>query len=663
VNKDNAMGGTMKFVLILVMISLLLMAGCSFSDDEENVETVTDLEIPDGFEFSLENDVRVDITLESNLGEPVPGIVYGLSYVDNNGTYQFVRSNMTNTAGVINSVIDLPSYVRKVFISGFMNSLELDIIDNEVEYSFVPGGREILGDFTVPAPSRNFTFLDGITYNSQGVPNPYDMFPVTAEMLTRVDTSLPEGVSLPNSHPQYLEDGIITNFIISDSSDVWVTFITEGAGYKNSLGFYTYDQEEGAPDNASSLEHILLFPNTSLAGSGGGLASGMQLYIGRFGAGTIMGWFLVQNGWDYGTNVDETALRFYSDKQYNPESEEYNQHQVLLFDAEAELFLLGFDDQVRPGGDNDFNDAVFFVTANPIENIDTSEIPPIDIPVDSDEDGVNDPFDDYPDDPERAFDVYYPSSTQTATLVFEDMWPLYGDYDMNDMVLDYRYVMVTNADDEVKDLNLEFSLRAAGAFFNNGFSVLLPFEYANLSLAQSSDNIFPALVQDENYTILDLFQATSMLTGLPAGTIFNTETDAGYYDPVDFTAKVTLTDPIDIESLDFSFPFNPFITRQGAQNHEIHLMNYAPTDRHDFNLFMTDDDNSNPEMGTYYVSPLNLPWGLNLPESWKYPIERNSINEAYLHFSDWAESGGESFQDWFIYSEDRVDPEKIYQTP
>ena len=656
-------GGIVKFVLILVMISLLLIAGCSFSDDEENAGTITELEIPDGFEFSLENNVRVDITLKSNLGEPVPGIVYGLSYVDSYGDYQYIRSNMTNTAGVINSVLELPSYVRKVFISGFMNSMELDIIDNEVEYSFVPGVREILDDFTVPAPSRNFSLLDGITYNSQGVPNPYEWYDVTPDMLVRVDTSLPEGESLPNSHPQYLEDDITTNFIIEEISEVWVTFITEGAGYKNALGFYTYDQEEGPPEDPGSLEHILLFPNTSLDGSGGGLASGMQLYLGKFGAGTVMGWFLVQNGWINGTNVSETAQRFYSDKQYNPESEEYNQHQVLLFDAEAELFLLGFDDQVRPGGDNDFNDAVFFVTANPIENIDTSEIPPIDIPVDSDDDGVNDPFDDYPDDPERAFDVYYPSSTQTATLVFEDMWPLYGDYDMNDMVLDYRYVMVTNADDEVKDLNLEFSLRAAGAFYNNGFSVLLPFEYSNLTLTESSDNIFPALVQDGDYTIFDLFQSTSMITGLPAGTIFNTETDAGYYDPVDFTAKVTLTDPIDIESLDFSFPFNPFITRQGAQNHEIHLMNYAPTDRHDFNLFMTDDDNSNPEMGTYYVSPLNLPWGLNLPESWKYPIERNSINEAYLHFSDWAESGGESFQDWFIYSEDRVDPEKIYQTP
>ncbi|MDP8220816.1 MAG: LruC domain-containing protein [Candidatus Stygibacter frigidus] len=653
----------MKFALILVMISLLIVAGCSFSNDEVTVDTVTDLEIPDNFDFSLENNVRVNIVLQSSVGEPVSGIVYELSYVDYEGDYQYIRSNMTNTAGVINTVLDLPSYVRKVFISGFMNSMELEIVNNEVEYSFIPGGREILGDFTLPEPSRNFSFLNGITYNGQGVPNPYDMYPVTAEMLTRVDTSLPEGVSLPNSHPQYLEDGITTNCIIEDSSDVWVTFITEGAGYKNALGFYTYDQEEGPPDDPASLEHILLFPNASLDGSGGGLASGMQLYLGRFGAGTVMGWFLVQDGWDHGTNVSETAQRFYSDRQYNPEPEEYNQHQVLLYDAESELFLLAFDDQLRPnGGDNDFNDAVFLVTANPIENIDTGGIPPIDIPVDSDEDGVNDPFDDYPDDPERAFDVYYPSSTQTATLVFEDKWPLYGDYDMNDMVLDYRYKMVTNANDEVKDVNMEFSLRAAGAFYNNGFSIQLPFEFSNLDSLGSSDNITPAYVQDNEYSILDFFNSTSSITGMPAGTIYNTEPDQPYYDSVDFSAKIILTDAQDLEGLDFSFPFNPFIRIRGVYGHEIHLMNYPPTSRHNTD-FMTDDDDSNSAEGEYYVSPANLPWAMNLVESWSYPIERSSITEAYLDFADWAESGGESYQDWYIYSEDRVDPDKIYQTP
>ncbi|HBH23455.1 MAG TPA: hypothetical protein DDY13_08530 [Cytophagales bacterium] len=35
------------------------------------------------------------------------------------------------------------------------------------------------------------------------------------------------------------------------------------------------------------------------------------------------------------------------------------------------MFLLGFEDQIRPGGDNDFNDVVFCVKAK----ADTSNIP------------------------------------------------------------------------------------------------------------------------------------------------------------------------------------------------------------------------------------------------------------------------------------------------
>ena len=324
---------------------------------------------------------------------------------------------------------------------------------------------------------------------------------------------------------------------------------------------------------------------------------------------------------------------------------------------------MAFEDLVRPGGDNDFNDAVFFATADPIENINRDDIPPIDIPVDKDGDGVNDPFDEYPNDIERAFKVYYPSEEDHATLVFEDRWPQYGDYDMNDLVIDYQYVLVTNADNEVKDFQADFNLNAAGAGYNNGFSILLPFEYGNLTLHESSENIFPALVDNNDYAILDLFQNTSVLTGLSAGTHFNTNPDQPYYEPVNFNCNITLTDPINFNDLDFSFPFNPFLTRNGSITHEVHLMNYPPTNRMNTDIFTTEDDYSDVENQEYYLSLLNLPWALNMPESWKYPAEKNSIVETYINFSVWAESGGETNSDWFVDTDDNLNPEMIYNTP
>lgn len=655
----------MKIYQVVILSLLVLLGACSIDEDNNTTEVdMLELDIPEGFNFSLDKNVEVLIDLQSTDGSPIEGVTYNIYYPNSRGELKRLSRFATDESGIVDNYVTVPHYVNSLYVSGFMNTEEITISNGKVLYYFGANGngRED-GEYRLPSRSRSFSYLDDISYNWRGVPNPVMMEEVTVETLERIDTSLPERISLDESHPQYLEDGITTNLVIEDSSDVWLTFVTEGAGNTNSLGFYTYDLEDGPPADPSSLEHIIVFPNTSLSGSGGGLQPGMTLHLGKFGAGTVMGWFLVQDGWEWYDNVSETDLRFYSDRQYNPEDAEYNQHSVLLYDDEAELFLMAFEDLVRPYGDNDFNDAVFFATANPIENINRDNIPPIDIPVDSDGDGVNDPFDEFPDDPDRAYYHYYPAENENATIVFEDKWPAYGDYDLNDMVIDYQYEIVKNADNEIVDLNCNFVLNAAGAFYNNGFSVLLPFNAGNIQLTSSSDNIDPQLVADGDYVILDLFERTTSLTGLSQGVFFNTESDEPYYEPVSFSCELTLTDPVELDGLDFSFPFNPFMKVQGSSGHEVHLMNNPPTSRMNMELFMTEDDASDADNSEYYVSPINLPWGLNLPENWKYPQEKKSITETYFNFAAWAESGGESYSDWYTDIPSNYDEENIYNTP
>ncbi len=62
---------------------------------------------------------------------------------------------------------------------------------------------------------------------------------------------------------------------------------------------------------------------------------------------------------------------------------------------------------------------------------------------------VDDDLDDYPNDPDRATDVYYLISMSPGTLAFEDLWPGKGDYDFNDLVLDYRFKQVLNGSNEL----------------------------------------------------------------------------------------------------------------------------------------------------------------------------------------------------------------------
>ena len=107
----------------------------------------------------------------------------------------------------------------------------------------------------------NYAFLD--TFNSSGVPDNLVFSDVIEQnLLDDINASLPESSpgGIPVSNPDYLA-GKETNLIITKEADVWVTFVSEGAGYRNVLGYYTYplDQE---PTSISEIQpHYVIFPN------------------------------------------------------------------------------------------------------------------------------------------------------------------------------------------------------------------------------------------------------------------------------------------------------------------------------------------------------------------------------------------------------------------
>jgi len=93
--------------------------------------------------------------------------------------------------------------------------------------------------------------------------------------------------------------------------------------------------------------------------------------------------------------------------------------------------------------------------------------------VDRDLDGIPDVTDLYPLDPERASKSFFPAETVWGTVAFEDLWPSKGDYDFNDLVLDYTGYYVLNAQNDVKDFIVDFQVRAVGASLNNGYGFQL----------------------------------------------------------------------------------------------------------------------------------------------------------------------------------------------
>jgi len=225
--------------------------------------------------------------------------------------------------------------------------------------------------FSFQINAQNYKFLGG--YDALGVPEYLESAndDINPKSMTLIENALPESYPVPDYNPHYISSGYDNDVQIEKDAAVWVTFVKEGAGYKNVLGFYTYDLNDATATKPQPEDITIIFPNVSASGSGGGLKKGNKVKIGDFKAGTGIGWVLLANGWN-GSNVTKGNLQVFSNPKYNPESsEDLKQHMVLLADEQQERIYLGIEDIRRDWSncDQDFNDAIFFVTANPYEAI------------------------------------------------------------------------------------------------------------------------------------------------------------------------------------------------------------------------------------------------------------------------------------------------------
>ena len=274
---------------------------------------------------------------------------------------------------------------------------------------------------------------------------------------------------------------------------------------------------------------------------------------------------------------------------------------------------------------------------------------------DSDGDGVDDELDEYPNDSQRAFNVYYPNNEDFGTLAFEDLWPGKGDYDFNDLILDYQFKQVLNGDNELVEIFMDYQVRAIGASLENGFGIEFPGTDPSDIASVTGTNITESYVnlnangteQGQQNAVVILFDnAFSMIDAPSGGFGVNTSPEAPYVEPVMRQLHVVFGNPSPIQEVGFA-PFNPFLIVDKTRGREVHLAGHTPTSLHDAAYFGQWFDDTNPAIEKYYQSESNLPWGIDLPVTFQYPVEKVLITEAYLKFADCAESGGSLFPDWY----------------
>jgi hypothetical protein len=214
--------------------------------------------------------------------------------------------------------------------------------------------------------ATTYSFLG--TYDSNGKPLDYlgtkDV--ISASLTSYLNTTLPERTDLRKSNPDLLTTKSIADIAMTQKSDVSITFVNQGTGVTDAIGFYTYPTGS-APTSANDIKNITyIFP---LAGYNTSLQPGDKVKIGTFTTGTSIGFVLLQNGWDaVAKKLNNNAVHFCSNDALNPEVDpNLKKHAVLINYTPENKVLIGFEDLDRtsPNCDHDFNDVVVYATVTP----------------------------------------------------------------------------------------------------------------------------------------------------------------------------------------------------------------------------------------------------------------------------------------------------------
>lgn len=255
--------------------------------------------------------------------------------------------------------------------------------------------------------------------------------------------------------------------------------------------------------------------------------------------------------------------------------------------------------------------------------------------------------------------TFYPAENLYGSIAFEDNWPYLGDFDFNDLVLDYNVDATTDDNGDVTKIVYKFIPRGCGAGFHNGFGIQFDWGvtyadiasvtgYINNKFPLDSKGLEPGQTSGPSFIVFD--------DAWKAAYQSNTDPTKPYVQNQTVTITVNFATPKNIWN--FGFPLsNPFMIVNGDRSREIHCSYNWPTSKASYTWAQTGDDNTafsyfedapNTKMVAMdpsYKSKNGLTWAICLDEKFIYPIEKVDIINAHLQFANWAT--GWSPWDWY----------------
>lgn len=228
------------------------------------------------------------------------------------------------------------------------------------------------------------------------------------------------------------------------------------------------------------------------------------------------------------------------------------------------------------------------------------------------------------------------------TYAFEDLWPNFGDYDMNDIVLVTEATLKTTGS-YVAQVTLKCKLAAIGASKRIAAAVQLDGITANaISSIQYdtrnnfTENLFKTSAngteQGQSFAVIPLFDhahAFAGYSGTPiVGTYKNTE-----FTPKEFTVTIRFNENSVKESQITLDQLNFFITCNASQGKrmEVHQINGKATDL--FDISTIGGVVASPD--TPFRAEGNFCWVMKIPGEFSFPLENNNLRQSFENFDLW----------------------------
>lgn len=243
-----------------------------------------------------------------------------------------------------------------------------NMVQADGDWVFVAKGG---GGLKILRKVANSIYPNVKNYDENGCPTPMDGNDELCEsLISDFQIALPEGKDATKKNKEFFTNEN-REVVLTERAEVAVSFVLEGAGYRNTFGYYAYNKNN-PPQTVEDIldsKHII-FANTSAVGSGGTLKEGDRVNLGTFDAGTVIGYFIISDGWN-GYEVTEGLYTIYTNPNLNRDGK---QQSIMMYSENCGSLITAFEDIHTSGGDKDFNDLVVKTSISPLTAMNTDVV-------------------------------------------------------------------------------------------------------------------------------------------------------------------------------------------------------------------------------------------------------------------------------------------------